>query len=85
MEAFIRRSTNVPYAFPTQLNRVAEIRDKKMLQEVDEYSRAVHPVIDKKTMELIDAFLAIKKSGSPAERSFYKDTGRSQLINRMLR
>jgi len=56
-----------------------------MLQEVDEYSRAVHPVIDKKTMELIDAFLAIKKSGSPAERSFYKDTGRSQLINRMLR
>jgi hypothetical protein len=73
--------------FPTNDNRIAIIAgDNKAIQnEIGEQAKKTYPILHKKVLDLINAFLNFKKSdGSLIEKALYQNMTQKEFIERLL-
>ena len=82
-EDLLARSRSLPYALPTEANRLSALRDRA--HEVEAHAASVRPVLHGDVVPLIEAFLAIKRElGSAAEQTVYADMDPVGFVTRLL-
>jgi hypothetical protein len=79
----VARSAALPYAQPTEANRIASLA--RLGGEVEEHAAGVRPILHGRVPALLSEFLALKRElGSPAEQALYEGMGVVDLVSRLL-
>ena len=82
-EDLLRRAEALPYAVPTDANRLHRLAGQP--REVEDNAQGVRPILHARVVPLLDAWLAHKRLyGSSVERSLYASVDRAALVDRLL-
>ena len=77
------RSASLPYAMPTQANRLAHFADRR--EEVEAHALGVRPILHAQVWELIREFLVLKSTGVDARtRPLYASMDPAAFVTRLL-
>jgi len=81
--ALVARSRGLPYAMPTEANRLERLADRR--DEVEAHAAGVRPILRGDVVDLIEELLEIEREvGSPAARALYADLGPVGFVTRLL-
>eukprot|EP00401_Gymnodinium_catenatum_P002658 CAMPEP_0117507174 /NCGR_PEP_ID=MMETSP0784-20121206/26291_1 /TAXON_ID=39447 /ORGANISM="" /LENGTH=943 /DNA_ID=CAMNT_0005302677 /DNA_START=115 /DNA_END=2944 /DNA_ORIENTATION=+ len=78
----LARSAALPYAFPTQANRLAEL-PTELQAEVVKHAEGTRPVVHHRVKDLIESFMAHKRK-DPRWSKVYDGLGVAGLVRRLL-